>query len=265
MARSPMMPFWTDAYLGDTRHLTTLEHGAYMLLLITAWRSKDGILPDDDKILARFSGLTVDKWKKIRPVLEQFFDVENGQWLQGRLLDERKADSEFRKNQSEKAKARHLKNKETTHAAASSRHMPPPSPSPSPSQSDTNVSEPYIPFEEKPKRKRSEKKQVEKPECVPQQIWDDFLEIRKTKKAPLTQTAWNGIVNQSRKAGLPIEAALEICCQRGWAGFNAEWINQQKPTKGNENGKRTSHDELREFLDESRNGGFVRDAHLRLR
>ena len=118
---------------------------------------------------------------------------------------------------------------------------------------------------EKPKRKRSEKKQVEKPECVPQQIWDDFLEIRKTKKAPLTETAWKGIINQSRKAGMPIQSVLEICCQRGWAGFNAEWINQQKPTKGTTNGKRTSHDELREFLDESRNGGFVRDAHLRLR
>lgn len=118
---------------------------------------------------------------------------------------------------------------------------------------------------EKPKRKNAEKKQVQKPESIPDQIWDDFLEIRKTKKAPLTQTAWNGIVNQSRKAGLPIEAALEICCQRGWVGFNADWIIDQKTTKGTTNGKRTSQDELREYLDESRSGGFEHDAYLRLR
>ena len=53
MAQFPVLPLWTDAYLGDTTHLTTIEHGAYMLLLMVSWRSPDCRLPDDDAMLAR--------------------------------------------------------------------------------------------------------------------------------------------------------------------------------------------------------------------
>jgi uncharacterized protein YdaU (DUF1376 family) len=140
MAQHPMMPFWTDAYLGDTHHLKTIEHGAYFLLLIAAWRSKEGVLPDDDQKLARYAGLTLDKWKKIRPVLETFFCIDNGVWEQGRLTDERNASLAFRKSQSKKAKDRHLKNKDLTQPAASSGHMPTLNPSPSTLIEDTYVS-----------------------------------------------------------------------------------------------------------------------------
>ena len=91
MAEFPALPLWTDAYLGDTSHLTTMEHGAYLLLLIVAWRSKDTRLPDDDKLLARYTRCTVGQWKKLRPILEPFFKVEGGFWMQGRLNDEAKA------------------------------------------------------------------------------------------------------------------------------------------------------------------------------
>ena len=78
MAEFVALPIWTDAYLGDTTHLTTIEHGAYLLLLFTAWRSKKCKLPDDDVLLARYAKLTKAQWGRIRPILEPFFDVENG-------------------------------------------------------------------------------------------------------------------------------------------------------------------------------------------
>lgn len=118
---------------------------------------------------------------------------------------------------------------------------------------------------EKPKKQKPKTDEVQKPESVTDQVWRDWIKVRKTKKAPLTETAWIGIVNQARKAGLSIQSVLEICCQRGWAGFNADWIEKTQTTKGNTNGKRSSHDELRDFLDETRNGGFEHDAYLRLR
>jgi uncharacterized protein YdaU (DUF1376 family) len=88
MAEFPALPLWTDAYLGDTTHLTTIEHGAYLLLLMTAWRTKDCALPDDDRLLARYARCNAGQWKRLRPIIEPFFVVENGHWRQGRLTDE---------------------------------------------------------------------------------------------------------------------------------------------------------------------------------
>lgn len=88
MAEFPALPLWTDAYLGDTTHLTTIEHGAYLLLLMTAWRSRDCCLPDDDKLLARYTRLGARQWVKMRSVLAPFFTIENGVWRQRRLTDE---------------------------------------------------------------------------------------------------------------------------------------------------------------------------------
>lgn len=88
MAEYPYFPLYTDAYLSDTTHLTTTEHGAYFLLLMTAWRSPGCCLPDDDALLARYAKMTRDKWKKIRPTLAQFFRIRDGHWHQARLQDE---------------------------------------------------------------------------------------------------------------------------------------------------------------------------------
>jgi uncharacterized protein YdaU (DUF1376 family) len=124
MAEFAAPPLWTDAYLGDTTHLTTIEHGAYLLLLMTAWRTRDCVLPDDDRLLARYARLDMRQWKRIRPILADFFTVENGQWRQGRLDDERAAVMTYRQKQSEKgksgARAKSLKRHERPKAAANS-------------------------------------------------------------------------------------------------------------------------------------------------
>lgn len=86
MAAFPAMPLFTDAYLADTRHLTTEEHGAYLLLLMCAWRSKDCTLADDDGALARIAGLSPTKWRRMKPVLRGFFNIEDGRWRQAKLL-----------------------------------------------------------------------------------------------------------------------------------------------------------------------------------
>lgn len=105
MAEFPALPLWTDAYLGDTTHLTTIEHGAYLLLLMTAWRTRGCALPDDDRLLARYARLSAQQWKRMRPIIAAFFIVENGVWRQGRLTDERDAVERHRRLQSEKGKA----------------------------------------------------------------------------------------------------------------------------------------------------------------
>lgn len=85
MAAFPAMPLYTDAYLADTRHLTTEEHGAYLLLLMCAWRNAGCELEDDNKSLARITGLTPARWRRLRCRLETFFVIEDGKWRQRKL------------------------------------------------------------------------------------------------------------------------------------------------------------------------------------
>lgn len=86
MAEFPAMPFYTDAYLADTRHLTTEEHGAYLLLLMCAWRAQGCRLKDDDRQLARIAGMSSARWKRLRPALAEFFNISHGYWQQKKLI-----------------------------------------------------------------------------------------------------------------------------------------------------------------------------------
>jgi uncharacterized protein YdaU (DUF1376 family) len=147
MAEHPMLPLWTDAYLGDTGHLTCLEHGAYLLLLITAWRTKEKALPNDDAKLAKYARLKIPTWLRIKPTLMEFFEVgEDGMLRQGRLSDEAYDVQKRSERKSRAAKARWLKSKNSGDATASQMHMPP-SPSPLPIESRTD-SESRIPKRE---------------------------------------------------------------------------------------------------------------------
>lgn len=80
--------------------------------------------------------------------------------------------------------------------------------------------------EEKPKRKRSSN--VQKPESVSEQVWNDFTALRTKRRAPITETALKGIQREAEKAGITLEEALSTCCERGWQGFKAEWYRREK-------------------------------------
>lgn len=81
---APFMQLYVADYLGDTRHLTTEQHGAYLLLLMTMWRS-EGTLPNDDRKLARIAGCTGSRWTKIKDDVLAFFDIEGDALTNKRL------------------------------------------------------------------------------------------------------------------------------------------------------------------------------------
>lgn len=65
------MPLYVGDYLGDTGHLSTTQHGAYLLLMMHYWRK--GELPDDDKQLASITKLPLRIWMDSRETLQAFF------------------------------------------------------------------------------------------------------------------------------------------------------------------------------------------------
>jgi uncharacterized protein YdaU (DUF1376 family) len=65
------MPLYVGDYLGDTGHLTTAQHGAYLLLMMHYWRQ--GYLPEEDKQLAAITKLSLRSWHESQATIQAFF------------------------------------------------------------------------------------------------------------------------------------------------------------------------------------------------
>lgn len=89
MSKKPShIPLFPDAYHRDTTHLTTEEHGAYLLLLMAAWGSDDCTLANDERRLAALAKMPVMRWRKIAPTVLEFWTIDKGRISQKRLLKE---------------------------------------------------------------------------------------------------------------------------------------------------------------------------------
>lgn len=88
MAKPSHIPLFPDSYHKDTTHLTTEEHGAYLLLMMAAWGSEDCTLPDNEGRLAALAKLPLSRWRKIAATVLEFWTLENGRWHQKRLRKE---------------------------------------------------------------------------------------------------------------------------------------------------------------------------------
>jgi uncharacterized protein YdaU (DUF1376 family) len=105
------MPLFVADYLADTIHLSTMEHGAYLLLLMAMWRV--GPLPDDDAKLAKFARCSGRQWASVKGAIMPMMRAENGLVSHGRLEAERAKYADFVCRQSRagaaSAKAKALK------------------------------------------------------------------------------------------------------------------------------------------------------------
>jgi uncharacterized protein YdaU (DUF1376 family) len=84
MAALPYMQFYVADYLADTAHLSTLEHGAYMLLLMNYWQ-RGKPLPTSDERLSRICRLSMDEWLAIKDNILEFFIEKDGELVQKRV------------------------------------------------------------------------------------------------------------------------------------------------------------------------------------
>src|SRR6185312_2731324 len=96
------MPLWIGSYLADTMKLTTIQHGAYLLLLMSYWRERAPLIDSDDE-LRSITKTDKSEWKRLRPVLEKFFKVADGVWWHKRVEQEMVAADARAKKASEKA------------------------------------------------------------------------------------------------------------------------------------------------------------------
>ncbi|MFA7556603.1 MAG: hypothetical protein WCZ20_02265, partial [Hydrogenophaga sp.] len=55
---------------------------------------------------------------------------------------------------------------------------------------------------------------------------EDWLKIRRAKKAPLTETALDIVKREAAKAGITLAEAIAHAASSNWAGFKAKWLDQ---------------------------------------
>ena len=113
----PWMPLYVADYLADTRRLSTLEHGAYLLLIMDYWRN--GSLPDDEEMLARIAGLTTREWARCRPSIAPLF---HDGWKHNRI-DRELAESASRSESARRSAAERWKGRRNLTASAKAERL----------------------------------------------------------------------------------------------------------------------------------------------
>lgn len=130
------LPLFTGDYLRDTRHLTPLKHGVFLLALMHCWDSKGPMPLDEQECAGICNCRSADEVEAMRYVLGRFFTrMEDGHYNH-RMQKEVERSEQISGARSEagrkgyEARAKHLPSK--SQAIAKQVHLSP-SPSPSPS------------------------------------------------------------------------------------------------------------------------------------
>lgn len=202
MSKTPFLQLYVADYMADTRHLTTEQHGAYLLLLMTMWRH-NGKLPNDPKKLSRICGVTPRKWPAIWEDLAEFFVVENDEISNPRLTKEyqkAEAKSKLRANAgSLGGKAKALKNNNTDVAKAT-----------------VLPKQGQIPeYRKKEKEKKKEREIL--CQVLSEKAADDYIAHRISKRSKLTERAAELIVKKLDGHSDP-DGVVENSIANGWTG-----------------------------------------------
>jgi len=82
------LALYTGDYLRDTRHLTPLKHGVYLLLLMHCWDSR-GPAPLDEQECAGIANCrSADEIDALRYVLQKYFVRMDDGWYNDRMQRE---------------------------------------------------------------------------------------------------------------------------------------------------------------------------------
>jgi len=73
---------------------------------------------------------------------------------------------------------------------------------------------------------------------------DEWLSIRKTKKAVNTKTAFDQFIKQVQKTNKNKNEILTIIIANSWKGFNAEWLNNNSSNNGKQFTRLTADEQL---------------------
>lgn len=223
------MPFYTGDYLRDTRHLTPLKHGVYLLLLMHCWDQK-GPAPLDEQECAGIANCrSADEIDSLRYVLDRYFVRLDDGWYNKRMMQEIESANALSSKRSGAAHARwearqklkDIQVQSMSNASAMQVHSKCTTPTPTPTP--TTIKE-----EKQKTHTRFSAREYLLSKGVDQQTAIDYLAIRRAKKLTPTLKSMEAIEAEAGKAGISFVQAIETCCSESWAGFKASWMEKVK-------------------------------------
>jgi uncharacterized protein YdaU (DUF1376 family) len=224
------LPLYTGDYLRDTRHLTPLKHGVYLLLLMHCWDQR-GPLPLDEQECAGIANCrSADEVEALRYVLRRYFIEMDDGWYNKRMQEETErahlislARSAAGKSG---AKARTKTYKSKAKQLLSKREARESTPTTTTPTTTTPTSTPRKPPANHPSS-QSEKTgvitpsaqgaQFEPPDRVSASLWGSYLRHRRLKRAKMTDDAYALICRELAKMADP-NAAIQRSIMNGWTG-----------------------------------------------
>lgn len=84
MAALPYIQLYIADYLADTAHLTTIEHGAYLLLIFNYWQ-RGHALNNANGRLASVVRMSNEEWAQHEQTLSEFFEIDGDEWINHRI------------------------------------------------------------------------------------------------------------------------------------------------------------------------------------
>jgi uncharacterized protein YdaU (DUF1376 family) len=241
-------PFHLGDYTSHTAHLDPLEDLAYRRML-DLYYMREGPLPSDWREIARLIRMR-DNGAEIEAVLSEFFNLTDEGWSHARCERELAAYKRMSEGGKVGAAKRWSKGGD---APPYSPPMPTPCPPyahPISNQNQNQNQEPGTKVE-KPRAPRSAT--PSKPDDVSEQVWSDWCQLRKTKRAPVTSTVIREATIEAEKAGLTLERFLTIWCARGSQGLQADWLKpHERGPRSAPSGEDTNREAMRilGFLDD---------------
>lgn len=214
--KRPSFQFYPSDWLRDTalRSCSTGARGLWIdMICFMHEGSPYGYLKVADKVilpanLARMVGETLEVVEGWLHELHEagVYDIDNGAIFSRRMI----RDEELRQKRAEGGKLGGNPNLKVNHVVI---------------VKDKQKSTPSSTSTSSPSKKKDSATSVACPDSVSQQVWNDWMTVRKEKKAKtLTATGWNGFVKQVEKAGWSLEQAISHCCLKQWVGFEADWV-----------------------------------------
>lgn len=200
-------------YQSHTAHLSEIEDLAYRRLLDWYYLHESPI-PDDIPEIARQIRMRTHT-ESIAIVLQEFFELTKKGWLSVRANREIAKTGEKSAKASASAKARWNKGSDANALQT---------------LSESNATQDTGHITQDTEHKKNKTTGVVCPSDVDQQIWDDWKQLRKAKKAPVTETVVKGARKEAAKANMAFSDFLSVWCARGSQGLQADWL---KPDEKN--------------------------------